>query len=64
MMFARIRSEEKCKYILASVGDAGLLAAAMDQNKFLLQGNGRDVATNLHNKEYLQSEDCKYEVGL
>ena len=43
MMFARIRSEEKCKYILASVGDAGLLSAAMDQNKFLLQGNGAQI---------------------
>ena len=64
MMFARIRSEEKCKYILASVGDAGLLAAALDQIKFLLQGNGCDVVIRLHNKEYLKAEDGEYEVGL
>ena len=55
MLFSRIRSNNKRKYVLASVGDAVLLAAALEQQIFLLQGNGRNVATSLHNKEYLQA---------
>ena len=64
MLFAQIRSKNKCKYVLASVGDAGLLAAALDQRKFILQGNGCNVVIRLHNKEYLKAEDGEYEVGL
>ena len=41
--------------MMASVGDALLLAAALEQKTFLLQGNGRNVDTSLHNKEYLQA---------
>ena len=55
MLFSRIRSNNKCKYVLASVGGDLLLAAALEQKTFLLQGNGRNVATSLHNKEYLQA---------
>ena len=55
MLFSRIRSNNKCNYVLASVGDAVLIAAALEQKKNLLQGNVRNVATSLHNKEYLQA---------
>ena len=64
MLFAQIRSKNKCKYMLVSAGDAGLLAAALDQSKLLLQGNVCDVDIKLHNKQYLKAEGGEYEVVL
>ena len=63
ILFSQIRSKKKCKYVLARVGDAGLIIAALDQ-KNLLQGNVRNIVTILHNKEYLKSEDGEYELGM